>query len=362
MMKRIPSSDISIRPFKSHKQWSFDQSSTELSVFTALEGDYTQTTTTTDNSLTFFQNALYGQLRAQFYNGVQDNPFKRNGYKTNIYYDNPLYDERFLSGSAKVISIPQKYIGDGIKPGSVILTVTDSVTSETFTYHDDGYSNIGYNYVDVLDVSKLDFETGEFNFTNYYDPNIPKTEYSTSVLNKTWDMENGAPIAFTYQGNEYNTTFYSWDANATPALMYVRNLPFLSNPTGGLPAGNVFYNHGLIVITRNSDALLNTNWSLTFKSTETIYEHEYLLVVNDDEFNISTNPTSYITINEESGIFTTTNGIDVPVVTKPGIKLILVVQGSDFHLQLDLKRACAQFMLKMNPELPWRLNWQMALL
>ena len=335
MMKRIPSSDISIRPFKSHKQWSFDESSTELSVFTVLEGDYTQTTTTTDNSLTFFQNALYGQLRAQFYNGVQDNPFKRNGYKTNIYYDNPLYDERFLSGSAKVISIPQKYIGDGIKPGSVILTVTDSVTSETFTYHDDGYSNIGYNYVDVLDVSKLDFETGEFNFTNYYDTNIPKIEYSTSVLNKTWDMENGAPIELTYQGTDYTTTFYSWDANATPALMYVRNLPFLSNPTGGLPAGNVFYNHGLIVITRNSDALLNTNWSLTFKSTETIYEHEYLLVVNDDEFNISTNPTSYITINEESGIFTTTNGIDVPVVTKPGIKLIRKRQTLDDGTIID---------------------------
>jgi hypothetical protein len=319
MLKRIPKSDITIRPFKAYKQWNFSSGSTEISVFEATEGNYAATNTTTANGQTFYQNTLYGQLRAQFYNGVQDNPFKRNGYKTNVYYDNPDEDERYLNGNAKVISIPQKYIGDGIKPGSVKLTVKDSSTGEIFDYVDDGYSNIGFNYVDVLNVSRLDFEAGQFNFTNYY----TGTPYSTSVLNKTWDMENGSQITLTYQGTDYTTTFYRWDSNATPSLMYVRNLPFIDSPiTGDLPAGNVFYNQGLIVLTRNSQALLNTTWSLSYNSTETIYEHEYLLIANEDEFNISTNPTSYVNVGEVSETFVTSEGVSKRVVTSPGIKYI----------------------------------------
>jgi len=320
MLKRIPKSDITIRPFKAYKQWNFSSGSSEISVLEATEGNYQATYTTTANGLTFYQNTLYGQLKAQFYNGVQDNPFKRNGFKTNIYYDNPAEDERYLNGNAKVISIPQKYIGDGIKPGSVKLSVKDNFTDEIFDYVDDGYSNIGFNYVDVLEVSLLDFEGGEFNFKNYY----TQTEYSTSVLNQTWDMENGAPITLTYQGNDYTTTFYKWDSNATPSLMYVRNLPFLDSPTTGnvLPAGNVFYNQGLVVLTKNSDALLNTSWSLSFNSTETIYEHEYLLIANEDEFNISTNPSSYVNIGEISETFVTSEGVSKRVITTPGIKYI----------------------------------------
>jgi hypothetical protein len=318
MLKRIPKSDITIRPFKAYKQWEFSSGSTDISVFQATEGDYSAITTTTSNGRTFYQNNLYGQLKAQFYNNVQDNPFKRSGYKTNIYYDNPTEDERYLNGSAKVISIPQKYIGDGIKPGSVRLTVKDSSTNETFDYVDDGYSNIGYNYVDVLDVSRLDFEAGVFNFKNYYTPTV----YSTSVLNQTWDMENGSQITLTYQGTDYTTTFYRWDSNATPSLMYVRNLPFLDSPASSLAAGNVFYNQGLIVLTRNSQALLNTDWSIKFNSTETIYEHEYLLIANEDEFNISTNPTSYVNVGEVTQTFVTSEGASKLVVTTPGIKYI----------------------------------------
>ena len=319
MLKRIPKSDITIRPFKAHKTWNFTSGSSEINVFQAVEGDYSSTDTTTSNGKTFYKNSLYGQLKAQFYTDTY-NPFKRSGKRTNTYYPNTNLDERYLSGNAKIISIPQKYIGDGIKPQSVILTVKDNATNETFSYIDDGYSNIGYNYTDVLIVSKLDFQTGEFNFKNYY----TQTVYSVSVDTNTWDLENGSQVTITSGGVDYTTTFYSWDANATPSLMYVRNLPFLDSPTNGnvLPAGNVFYNHGLIVLTKNSDVLLTTAWSLSFKSTETIFEHEYLLVVNEDEFNVSTNPTATVSVGETSEMFTDTNGRTTKVVSYPGVKYI----------------------------------------
>jgi hypothetical protein len=105
-------------------------------------------------------------------------------------------------------------------------------------------------------------------------------------------------------------------------LMLVDDIPFLEPEAQVIRFGNVFYNQGLIVLTRNSQALLNTDWSLTYNSTETIYEHEYLLIANEDEFNISTNPTSYISFGEVSETFVTSEGVSKRVVTKPGIKYI----------------------------------------
>ncbi len=44
-----------------------------------------------------------------------------------------------------------------------------------------------------------------------------------------------------------------------------------------------------VIHTQGSNSLLNSNWELSFKSTKTIYEHEYLLIAEQDEFNVSQN-------------------------------------------------------------------------
>lgn len=63
--------------------------------------------------------------------------------------------------------------------------------------------------------------------------------------------------------------------------------------------GNVFYKNGQLVITStepNYSGVLSqtgsSGFSLSYKGTHTIYEHEYLLSVEPGEFNYSTNPTS----------------------------------------------------------------------
>jgi hypothetical protein len=76
-------------------------------------------------------------------------------------------------------------------------------------------------------------------------------------------------------------------------VLLVESIPFLDNIINKL--GNVFYNQGLIVLTETTN--FNTSsFDLDFKSTQTIYENEFLLIVNPDEFNFSTNPTSVETI------------------------------------------------------------------
>ena len=75
--------------------------------------------------------------------------------------------------------------------------------------------------------------------------------------------------------------------------------------------GNVFYSHGIITLTKQTqigaarENALN-QYSLTYKSTNTIYENEFLLVVGEDEFNVSTNPTTYSELNVVTGSINTT--------------------------------------------------------
>jgi hypothetical protein len=152
MLKRIPKSDITIRPFKAHKTWNFSSGSNEIGIFQAVEGNYNSTDTTTSNGKTFYKNSLYGQLKAQFYTDTY-NPFKRSGNRTNIYYPNTTLDERYLSGSAIVISIPEKCVGEGIKRGSVRLV------DNTNIYLDDGFGNLSGNNIAIeLDVVNFDNE------------------------------------------------------------------------------------------------------------------------------------------------------------------------------------------------------------
>jgi hypothetical protein len=318
MLKRIPKSDISFRPFKSFKDWRFTSSSRgDVSVLsTEYSTYYIDGNNTSDGSLEFNKLSLFGQLRGQFYNGQEDNPFKRFGYKTNIYTDNPVEKERYLSDKIKVISIPQKCVGEGIKPGSVSLKITAD-NDEIWELTDDGYSNLLITQADVLNVSLLDFETGQFNFTNYR----TGTPYSTSVDSNNWNLDNGE-IRITSGGIDYDTILYSWDANASPSLMYVKNLEFLEGQYGLLYAGNIFYHQGLITITRETDILLNKDWSLDYKSTLTNYEYEYLLVVDGDEFNVSTNPSAVVEVGSEYSTFAVDGGKRVRVNPVPGVKYI----------------------------------------
>ena len=68
----------------------------------------------------------------------------------------------------------------------------------------------------------------------------------------------------------------------------------LTDVTGSI-VGNVFYDRGLIVLTKNviSGSILN-QFTLNFRSIKTIYENEIFLSVLENEFNYSQNPSAVI--------------------------------------------------------------------
>jgi hypothetical protein len=279
MFKPIRKSDISIRPFKVYKSWEFDSGSISINVIRNLSGSFEnfETTFVTGSNYSFNEYALNKSIRSLYYRNVprligsvtnwdyyKHSAKKQYSYlvtssnglvEYKYYYDNSsksyindfqtfldtnkytvnssgeiiagsymdvtkIYgmvknfgstEERYIGDRFFLLGVPQKYIGEGIKPGSVILT--DYFTTSSFI--DDGYGNM----VNSVDTSSI--------------------------------------------------------------------------------VGNVFYGHGIVTITKNtelpSDVYYNLgtkNFSLQIKSTKTIYENEVFIQVSPSEFNISTNPTS----------------------------------------------------------------------
>jgi len=301
MLKRIPKSDISIRPFKAYKEWSFSSGSTQIDLLEANIGS-------SDLSGLYPKNSIYGQLRAQFYSGNEDNPFTRTGHKNNEYNNSDASKDRFLSGSAKVISIPQIYVGEGIKKGSVLLV--DGNTE----YVDDLYGNIIDTSGDSITIISVDIENDEIIFTD-----LLATPYTASFQFMGFDIENGI-FNLVYNGENYDSNIISFDVES--GIMVVDNIEFLQGGAAVSKIGNVFYNQGLIVITRDVANKLISGWQLDYKSTQTIYEHEYLLISNEDEFNVSTNPSAVIEVGKETEFITGSDNKIYKATTNPGVKYI----------------------------------------
>ena len=302
MLKRIPKSDISIRPFKAYKEWSFSSGSTEIDL---LEANISSS----ELSGLYPKNSIYGQLRAQFYNGHEDNPFLRFGSKNNEYNNNPSTKDRFLSGSAKVISIPQIYVGETIKKGSLLLI------DGTTRFVDDGYGNIIADGAgSQISFTALDLNGSVFNFTD-----LAGESYSSTIDSFFIDIEEST-LDLIIGGEPFSCEIVSM--NNEDGLIYVKNATFLQGAAGNSKTGNIFYSQGVIVFTRNTNSLLTSDWSVSFKSTETIYEHEYLLIVNEDEFNVSTNPSAVVEVGRETGFVTGSDGKVYKTTTYPGVKYI----------------------------------------
>lgn len=66
---------------------------------------------------------------------------------------------------------------------------------------------------------------------------------------------------------------------------------------GSTIIGNVIYPHGFIIATHTGSAYTASftgDFSLDFRSTTTIYENEIFIEVEQGEFNVSQNPTAYV--------------------------------------------------------------------
>lgn len=233
-LKQIPPYDISRTTFNTYRQWNLKkqnflssslESDDHITCLVAhkpnpalysggiVTYDSFQTVNEVKNTNTinnyvgeeYYATALWYSLNHLYYNDA----YSYNSY-TNTSYDTAVKN---LYVTASIISIPQKYFGDTIKPGSVGITTNNPVTCNLV---DDSYGNIidqslsgsvaKNNQKLYLGFNQYDFNTpSTFNlpFSNLtYIPN--NIEYVTSDIYQLWSGGTGSiGLTAKFNGSNY---------------------------------------------------------------------------------------------------------------------------------------------------------------
>jgi hypothetical protein len=396
MFKSISKSDITIRPFKVYKNWSFNEDTINLHAIQHREGafedyegfklygsgsnygfPYSYSEYATDRSVRamFYNNAPKlvavvtnwnlekHKAKKQRYYIIQDINNNTNETTTFEYYydlstdsyidefqsylDNHGYivsdrgqvlagkftditkmygamnnlgsvQERNIDNRFFLWNIPQKFVGEGIKPGS--FRVVDygrkrnskGNKGEFVTIVDDGKSNLIDNDRDFLGFVELDFsgsnDTGSMIIRTTegldYTFNLYENDFGDDMVNNdeilTYQYQNDRPYGIDSRDID--------EIDVMSGTMFADvewNLPYpIQNPKKTL--GNIFYANGIATVTwqtgfatssglftegRNFD-FGSAGYQMSFQSTKTIFENEVFLEVHPTEFNTSTNPSA----------------------------------------------------------------------
>lgn len=289
MLKQIPKSDITLRPFKVYKNFTATQFDSGSGFNAYVAYNHTGSFDVLSESESF-ENGLWHQLNTMYYRDPH-NLYTSYGVIKPAYTEIEKVKQRVLNDKAYVYTIPQIKFGEEIKPSSVLLK--SELLNETIL--DDGFGNLTSNY-NSYTFKQIDVENSLFVF---YDPD--GTELTATLV--SCDIENNIfhillQEIFYLIRIDVETSFISWlgvfndNLKVTPVII-----------------GNVFYSHGIIAITRDTETnrlnMVEYDWQLNYQSTNTIYENEILLVVDEDEFNTSTNPSAVNYINLQNVAYTT---------------------------------------------------------
>lgn len=299
-MKKIPKSDISIRPFKVYKSYTATNADSGSGYNRYLaENKYATADTLSEGEL--FLHSLWHQVHRMYYDQIY-NPLRTYSREISDYVtDTTTYGKRVIGSKCVVFTIPQNHYGEEIKPKSITLTDVDSLaTASPKLIVDDGYGNLLSNK-EIFDVLILNLQTSQFQIRdgvgNIIDLVIVSFDADTQILVVETDLGDSGFIVFklsTGSGDGSDPELYDigqveTEANITQ-FKYAKNV-----------VGNVSYEHGIITLTKSTDFSVEVlNFQLEYKGTNTIYENEIYVTVGEDEFNVSTNPTAIVEIGGSS--------------------------------------------------------------
>jgi len=150
MYKNFQDGDTSVESFKTHKSFSltdmdsgsgvfgFSANSSSAHLFissSAVSSSYYSGSVSADNTpfATYYAIPSWFTINRLYYS-KKDEPWNSFGI------NNVANKKMTLHGSAQILTIPQQFFGEEVKPGSV--TITDNGGATTFTLKDDGFGNI----------------------------------------------------------------------------------------------------------------------------------------------------------------------------------------------------------------------------
>tara|TARA_R100000008_G_scaffold86435_1_gene79525 strand:- start:1972 stop:3255 length:1284 start_codon:yes stop_codon:yes gene_type:complete len=327
MLKEIPFENVNIRPFVTHKTYVTNQSDYTLySAVSASIGDwdlaaqseFLQRTPAFDNNTLFdpinesktdifFQRALYHSINAKYYH-----PSNKSSVLTGAGRQHPQFaygNQRLLSKQIEILAVSQSKFGEEIQPGSVELTITSTkVDSNELKVVDDGYGNL-LPSSRAAKITLFDAENGLINFEdfdgNQYKGTTDNADLESGSLNVLTLVPQGSADTRATAMNDIS--ILTMDFQCGIILFGDEDNPFedVTNWSQWI-VGNVFYDDGLLVMTDSNCTSLEKGYTLRYRATHTIYEHEFFLEVGDCEFNYSQNPTAIKSFTSGSYNFHTT--------------------------------------------------------
>jgi len=262
--KTLSSKDIVVSPLTVEKSFTFYDSEFSAS---SVGIDRFSGTNTNPN--------VYWQLSPTFNSSsdAQTGTIKKQ-YKSLVYRSaRQLYYSNFLTASQF-----QTSDGSFISEGSYGSPIATASFNEDGTITGTIQSPIYFNYPQsfVFDTQRF-FPTGSNETIGII--SIPSKVYGDSII----------PNSFIYNDNGDSFTITD-DGNGKLIC---------SSSAGNEIIGDIFYGHGLVIVTKQSFAessdtnniVGNLDVSMSFSSSFTLYETQYKCTVKENEFNYSQNPT-----------------------------------------------------------------------
>ena len=251
--KNLNKADITTVSYAANKRWSFNLpspvSGSSINTYKGVNktGSFNSGSDTTTNGQ--YDRLIYNSINHLFYQSYTDLlntgslMFNVNTYEsasqyrpTGSYFDyniNPLLIKQFPTGyndEIGVLSVSPDIYGSKLLPHSILLS------SSVYTIIDDGYGNL-YNS-----------SGSSGSLSGYINDGYINDGYFESL--------SGSSVILTH-------------------------------------IGNIFYAHGLMVITNSNyiNLLYTGSLNLLFQNEHIVYENEVRCIVKESEFNLSYNPT-----------------------------------------------------------------------
>jgi hypothetical protein len=282
MFKQIPKSNISQKNFKVYKEWSVTNATIPVIEAYNETGLFDLETSTQSQGL--YVHPLFNSIKSKYYSSYGNLVTQYGMMKNPANWST----ERYINSRIDIIQIPQIQYGEQIKKGSVVL----NIDGDSETYVDNNWGGLVTQNPTYMWIS-YDTETQELVIDD------GNSQYL--VIVSQFDVNSGIGW-FVIDGVGGEQTVFQMDAQ-TGFITLSNELLF----TGGDPMtavrGNVFYDDGLIISTNLPEF---TDYTLTYKSVQTLYETEVLVSAVSEEFNTSQNPTAVEVILNSTSSFDTT--------------------------------------------------------
>lgn len=274
-------------------------------------------------------------------------PVEQVNLDSNINYIISKNREGFVPGVDKVTGLNQKVEKDlytnvypykigifntGINKGRIIYTRSDGINTVELI----SSSSINDNNYHHIFVAKSGSTT-----TLYIDGigEDTTTDTLSQVINNSSDLFIGSYGVDRLQitGSIDDIRIYHKETITDQQVFDLQSRDYMSGSMLQTSrCGNVFYDEGIIVITdprpKYKNAMLgrtgnldfsgsNHSWDLTFKSTQTIYEHSILCKIRPQDFNMTLNPSIRVNDTVESSVPKdfVTDGTFTPYITTIGL-------------------------------------------